>query len=351
MLPHRLSTAAVVTQLRELYKGFPDNIFLRGSLARGERYDDIDISIYNPQEIVSEQLPVMFCGRPISYGRIPVEELDTFFYTSGRENSSLLDIIEIQSTGQARDIIQRQKEISRTEKAPYYLLFLELEEAYARLCFPKSDDSTYEYLKRMGGSKRTVSRILFAYRHLHVEHSEVRQTATLLEHLKEREILSEKVASGIDYILDKIFDDPLQTNPGRWYQETASLCSWFDAVLKPEIGIYVHERIGTTYPELIRAAFSSDAKSVAPLVEQALGDSSWKPYQTWIALFALTANTNLAPEDFLRIKNHIVHNRPYRPIIKNIIRNPSTPHSILHEIDRKIDPLIAELLDRRIATT
>ena len=165
MLPFELPPAGAVTQLRELYKGFPDNIFLRGSLARGERYDDIDVSIYNPQGIVSERLPITFCGRPISYGRIPVEELDAFFYTSGRESSSLLDIIEIQSTGQARDIIQRQKEISRTEKAPYYLLFLELEEAYARLRFPKSDDPTYGYIKRMAGSKKTFFRILFSYSH------------------------------------------------------------------------------------------------------------------------------------------------------------------------------------------
>ncbi|MEK6922160.1 MAG: hypothetical protein AABX82_09780 [Nanoarchaeota archaeon] len=340
--------AAFIDELRDIYRGFSDNIFLRGSLARGERYDDIDVSIYNSQGIVSEGLPVTFRGRPISYGNIPLDELDHFFYVSGRENSSLTDIIEIQATDKARDIIQRHKEIAQTEKAPYYLLFLELEEAYAKMRFPKSDNPTYGYLKRMVGSKRTVCRILFAYRHLYPEYWESQQTYNLVDRLKEREIISQEVALGINYVLDKIFDDPLRTDRDKWHEETARLCSWFDDILSPVMRSYVNERVDRTFPERVMTSLHSDAKDAVSLVEQALGDSSWKPYQKWIALFALTANPNLAPEDFLRIKNNVISDRPYRPIMRNIIRNPSTPLFVLREIDQSIDPLTKELLERRI---
>ena len=113
---------------------------------------------------------------------------------------------------------------------------------------------------------------------------------------------------------------------------------------------YIFDRIGTHYHYQIKSAFSRDADTASEMLEMALGDESLKPYQQWMLLFALSANTQTAVPDMLKIISYAQQHLSYRPILRNVIRNPSTPPSLFASIDLCVDPLMKSMVEKRLAS-
>lgn len=172
-----------IAELRDVFRGCPDSLFVRGSLVRGDisPYSDIDVSAYNPGGgYRSKNLPPEFRGIPFTYGSISLEKFENFFETCPRAASSLMESVEINLIDQEPlEIIKRQRQKFLEKRADDYILFLLAEEQiFAREevingeteAEPNEDHyERYKRFKLKTGGRRTVSRIIWITKCLHPE--------------------------------------------------------------------------------------------------------------------------------------------------------------------------------------
>ncbi len=340
----------VLADLRSLFRGCSDNLFLRGSLARSEYTRDIDISAYNPKGSITKGLPNSFRGVPISYGTIPLEELDSYFNTCFRGTTSLLECVDLSSRdSSALQIIQTNRDVFYAERIPAFVLFLQAEEEIANRNWKQQE--TYHSLKRAPGSRRTINRTLWTLQLLHEEIRHEHNTNTLLEMCVQNNYLPttwvEYATSLMSLLSAPACNSIPKESNTQWSDARHYLHSYFLNEIKPQSMCYAASHLNEKFSSDIQQALSPDT-SKETLLRIAQGDSQERPYENWIKLFTISANPTTSEKALLYLVQECKTKSFYRHVLRNIIKNPGATPTVLAALPTELDMCTQAYLDARM---
>lgn len=325
-----------------------DNLFVRGSFVRGDApYGDIDVSAYNIKGgYHAENLSSEFEGIPISYGFIPLEHLDEYFENCIRGSSSLMETIELTVHDLIPSrIIQRQQQKFLTKRRSDYLLFLSLEEAVSKQKYEGLESKSYQDLKRKRGSKRTISRMIWAYKVIYPQLYSVPGTQGVMEELVNAGIVSQRLQNSVEKVLTAL------KNPGtsldELNDERARVGDWFDGEILPLIDQETKD-LPNVMRVLIDVALDKSSNSRDLITAMDFGLEVFNGYRQWMILFALSSNSKLDKESLVKILYHVRGNFVYRNVIRNLIYNPSFPIRALQQADIAEDIYAQLALKKRL---
>lgn len=310
---------------RHLSAAQNDNLFVRGSFVRGDApYGDIDISAYNIRGgYRTEVLPEQFEQIPISYGFIPLEHLEEYFETCLRGSSSLMETVELTvHDSTPSTIIQDQQKKFLTERTADYLLFLSLEETVSRQKYEGIENATYQDMKRKRGSKRTISRMIWAYKALYPQLYAVPGTQGVMRELVDAGVVPTSLNESVGKVLT------LLKNPGsglsEWNDARARVGDWFDGEVQPLI---LKEAKALPNPLRTIADVATDPTSsrIDLITAADFGLEVFTGYRQWMVLFALAGNSRLDSKSLVDIFSFIKGKYIYRNVIRNLIYNPAFP--------------------------
>jgi predicted nucleotidyltransferase len=323
-------------ELKELFEGFSDNIFLRGSLARGEPFSDVDISIFNPGGKMPENRPTKFRGRDVTYGGVPLEELDEFFRTCLRGTSSLMEMVEISCPDiTPKEIIKDNKERTLQERLPTYAMFLQIEDQGERKLTSRRTTVDYYTLKRAAGSKRTICRIIWTLKALHPDIRNETNTFSLFEIFSERGYIPQNIRQDAIEVLQMLNSRSFSNS---WTKRTSRIASWFDTELTPQLDKNAAPRLGDRYFNAAKKLIDPTAKP--EVLSNLMGyaeDGHLPSFQTWTLLYGVAAHTNTNSRDLAHIVSTYQRKLAYPSVIRNVIRNPSATLEVLGNVDTSID--------------
>lgn len=345
------SMAYVTLQdLRSVFQSYPDNLFVGGSLARGEQcVRDIDITIIN-RGIVSSGLPASYTSIPISYKSISLDEVPVYFGTCLRSTSFLLDhaVLHVPDTCSLK-AVQEEKRKALTERSPFYLLTLELEERIAQRLYEFSSDHDYYTFKRKPGSKRTIGRIIWALKSMHPELVDVTNTGESLEIGYQHGFLPREIAKTAQQLLSSLTPTLGGIDVLAFDQQRSAIKNWWNTEFTVFLNEFVGERVDQTYQEQITAATldTTDPHLLSALLHSAQNGSR-KSYEQWLLIFALAANPYLGSSDFHVIASTYARNMSYRPILRALVRNQGASSEMLDAMDLSLDPYAQKYRERRL---
>ncbi|HVZ58641.1 MAG TPA: hypothetical protein VG935_02715 [Patescibacteria group bacterium] len=342
------NTQENIDLLKDEFADSPDNLFVRGSFARGDRpFGDIDISAYNPGGTYrGGTYPSTFEGIPISYGQLPLEKLEDYFQTCLRGTSSLMETLPIKVVDPLPlDIIERQKAEFIATRIPDYLLFLQVEEKIAREDPGKNEKDIYYYRKREGGSKRSISRMVWTIKGLYPELFAISNTTEALDKIEEQKMIPNEIVNATRVIANLVSRDFV--DPTVWEQNTTLIKEWIDTVLNPCVKRYIGHHIPAG---LVNATdIATDPTAGNDELERAFNYAQGEPvaHRQWLAMFALAKNPSLPKELLSAILDQHKGTFSYRNVIRNLLRNPSFPISQIEIGDLSHDPYAQFLLKQR----
>lgn len=325
-----------------------DNIFVRGSFVRGDApYGDIDISAYNEGGGYRvTDLPHEFEGVPVSYGFIPLEHLEEYFENCLRGSSSLMETVELTvHDGTPSRIIQDQQKKFLSERTADYLLFLSLEEFVSRQKYEGVENATYQDMKRKRGSKRTISRMIWAYKALYPQLYAVPGTQGVMAELVDAGVVPASLNESVGKVLT-LLKKP-GANLAEWSDARARVGDWFDGELKPLISEQT-ESLPHVLKTVIDVATDSDSSLKDLTTAADFGLEVFTGYRQWMVLFALCSNPRLNMQSLVDIFSFIKGNYVYRNVIRNLIYNPTFPIEKLSPFDIAEDTYAQLALKKRL---
>lgn len=333
-----------IKELKEFLKVIAGDIYVKGSFVRGEPFEDIDIQIFNSGETILKDAPHSFRGKQISYKQTPPENLEDYFSTCLRSTSSLLEMVELSSIDPLqKQLIKKCKQETLSKKIAHYILFLHIEEKISRRN-NTTPVGSYAYLKRTKGSKRTISRMLWAHKVMYSELTTERNTYYLIQRLYSKGYIPKQICEdALDVLI--MLSNPKQRGGEVWNSKTSHIAKWFDDEFTSMSKEYVARKLQTEYINLINKAMSTDTppKELSNILNCA-ESPKFAPYEKWLVLFVLSANPKLNHEEMYNIISKYQKHHCYTNIIRNIIRNPESPVSIFEKIDTSIDSYLRKLL-------
>jgi hypothetical protein len=336
----------IISGLRQLFAGVPDNLFLRGSLFLGVPTDDFDVSAYNSGGgFRTRSLPTHYKGKKLDYGSIPLENLEEYCETNLRSSSFLQESAELTHVdGDLKSLMKRQKQKLDSERRAQHIFYRLIEEQLVARSTYWIKGNDYEKYKQISGSKRTISRIMWILKSLFPTLS----PSTLTEMLADKNVsnlMPDSVRESILSVSLMLFDPDRRGSPD-WNKGTADISSWFNTSFSGRVMNFLRDSLDGEYVSAMHDAVSgANTGRLSEILDYA--ESAVLPCERWSLLIGLSSNPNISSETIYRMAAYR-ENFLFTDVIRNIIRNPSTTPEILEEMSSVRDKYALRDLKRRI---
>ncbi|OGC04304.1 hypothetical protein A2276_06865 [candidate division WOR-1 bacterium RIFOXYA12_FULL_43_27] len=332
--PPSLKMGAVtntIIRLSDLFYKINGNFAVRGSFSRGDAdFNDVDVAIYlaEGERISDDGLPKTFLGRNIGYWSIPIKDAERYYEHCIRPSISLVEtkFLKLRDKDVGQMIERQQQKFYLFRRMQFLLYILIDEDTMLNLYSFLLKEDSYSMLKRQAGSKKTISRVVWATKALFPETRELNSIQTL-EFLCTRRIMSEKTKDTCLRILENL--QARHIEKVRWANDTNQIDRWFQQEFK---SLVLSRLEGHLDPILVKHSLSAaNQDATQEEIDRAFKFARKLPLgpEKFILYFALSGNTRTRGTDLVAIFDEIKGDFVYNNITRNLIMNPHFPERLL----------------------